>query len=56
MNAQRFHVVRIYSDGYSLMRSFAKPCFTGSLSACLDFIRHYMRGGATGFSIVPVQS
>ena len=33
-----------------------RPCFTGSLSACLDFIRHYMRGGATGFSIVPVQS
>lgn len=27
------------------------PSFTGSLSACLDFIRHYMKGGSDGFTI-----
>lgn len=27
------------------------PVFTGSLSACLDFIRHYMRDGAAGYTI-----
>lgn len=44
MAAKQFNV-------YTLGPGSGRPCFTGSLSACLDFIRHYMREGAAGYTI-----
>lgn len=46
MSAKRYNVYKIGPGSGS-------PACTGSLSACIDFIRHYMREGADGFTITP---